>query len=105
MKNTLFIALVALSTSVFAQESPRFLDGFNYKVVNLTSEDGEEFIAYECRVQNNKSFRKLNKRFKNLNHCSTWVEKGIVFTERENNCYTVVRGWAWGFRTFGVYYN
>lgn len=105
MKNTLLTVLVALSTSIFAQEAPKFLDGFNYKVVNLTSDDGEEFTAYEYRVRDNKSFRELNKRFKKLNHRSTWVEKGIVFTERENNCYTVVRGWAWGFRTFGVYYN
>jgi hypothetical protein len=105
MKKVLVITLVTLSIAGISQNSPSFLDGYDYTKSILQTKSGEEFTAYEYRVRDNKSFRELNKRFKKLNHRSTWVEKGIVFTERENNCYTVVRGWAWGFRTFGVYYN
>lgn len=105
MKKAILTLFLALSTTVFSQEAPKFFEGFSCNAVRLTSIDGEEFTAYEYRVRDNKSFRELNKRFKKLNHRTTWVEKGIVFSERENNSYTVVRGWAWGFRTFGVYYN
>jgi hypothetical protein len=105
MKKTILSALLFASASLFAIEPPKFLEGFNYRTEIVTSEDGETFECYIVSARNNHQFKSLNKAFRKLKHQETWSEDGVVYCARGNSKYTMIRGWAWGFRAFSVYEN
>lgn len=105
MKKTILSVLIFASVSLFAAEPPKFLENFNYQTETVTSEDGETFECYVVSARDNEQFKSLNKVFRKMKHQETWTDNGIVYSARGNSKYTMVRGWAWGFRAFSVYEN
>jgi len=105
MKTTLLSTLLVASLSLFSQEPPKFLDGFNYKTEKAVSDDGEAFDCYVVSAKNNEEFKSLKKLFRSMKYESTWVSGGIVYRARSNGKYTMILGRAPGFQAFSVYEN
>ena len=105
MKKTILLALLFASASLIAIEPPKFLEDFNYRTEMVTSENGETFECYIVSARDNDQFKSLNKVFRKLKQQETWIEDGIVYCARGNSKYTMVRGWALGFRAFSVFNN
>ena len=105
MKNIILSFAALLSFGALSQEPPKFLEDFSYRTEMVTSEDGETFECYIVSARNNDQFKELNKVFRKMKYQETWREDGVVYCVRGNNKYTMVRGWAWGFRAFSVYAN
>lgn len=102
MKNTFFIALVALSTSVFAQEAPSFLKEFNYTVEVGVTKQKVKFDYFEVKDEQYKELKKvimkLNKRRK------IWVDKsGLLVTHRCVDNWTVMTFSGFGFKRISVF--
>jgi hypothetical protein len=102
MKNTLFIALVALSTSVFAQEAPSFLKEFNYTLETCLSSEGIEFEYFEVRDEQYKELKnvinKLNRRrFVRVD------KSGMLITKRYVDQWTVMTFSGFGFKRISVF--
>jgi hypothetical protein len=102
MKNALLIALVALSTSVFAQEVPSFLKGFNYTVETCLSSDGVEFEYFEVKEEQyeevKKEINKLNRRrFVRMD------SSGLLITKRYVDQWTVMTFSGFGFKRISVF--
>lgn len=102
MKNALLTALVVLSTSVFAQEVPSFLKGFNYTVETCLSADGVEFEYFEVTEgqykEVKKAINKLNsRRFVRLD------KSGLVITKRYVDQWTVMTFSGFGFKRISVF--
>ena len=102
MKNALLTALVALSTSVFAQEVPSFLKGFNYTVETCLSSDGVEFEYFEIKEEQyeevKKEINKLNRRrFVRLD------SSGLLITKRYVDQWTVMTFSGFGFKRISVF--
>jgi len=102
MKNALLTALVALSTSVFAQEVPSFLKGFNYTVETCLSSDGVEFEYFEIKEEQyeevKKEINKLNRRrFVRMD------SSGLLITKRYVDQWTVMTFSGFGFKRISVF--
>jgi hypothetical protein len=102
MKNALLTALVALSTSVFAQEVPSFLKGFNYTVETCLSSDGVEFEYFEVKEEQyeevKKEINKLNRRrFVRMD------SSGLLITKRYVDQWTVMTFSGFGFKRISVF--
>ena len=102
MKNALLIALVALSTSIFAQEVPSFLKGFNYTVETCLSSDGVEFEYFEVKEEQyeevKKEINKLNRRrFVRMD------SSGLLITKRYVDQWTVMTFSGFGFKRISVF--
>ena len=102
MKNALLTALVALSTSVFAQEVPSFLKGFNYTVETCLSSDGVEFEYFEIKEEQyeevKKEINKLNRRrFVRMD------SSGLLITKRYVDQWTVMMFSGFGFKRISVF--
>ena len=105
MKNIILSFAALLSFSALSKEPPKFLENFSYRTEMVTSEDGETFECYVVSARNNDQFKSLNKFFRKMKYQGTWREDGIVYCVRRSSNYTMVRGWAWGFRAFSIYEN
>ena len=105
MKSSIFFTLILTSVSLLAIEPPKFLENLNYRTEMVTSEEGETFECYVVSARDNEQFKSLNMVFHKMKRQETWFEDGVVYCVRGNNKYTMIRGWAWGFRAFSVYYN
>lgn len=102
MKNAFLTALVALSTSVFAQEVPSFLKGFNYTVETCLSSDGVEFEYFEVKEEQyeevKKEINKLNRRrFVRMD------SSGLLITKRYVDQWTVMTFSGFGFKRISVF--
>jgi len=102
MKNALLTALVALSTSVFAQEVPSFLKGFNYTVETCLSSDGVECEYFEIKEEQyeevKKEINKLNRRrFVRMD------SSGLLITKRYVDQWTVMTFSGFGFKRISVF--
>lgn len=98
MKKTILTLLVALSTTVFSQEAPKFLEGFKYTKETGVTDSFDEFEFFQ--VSDKEQFKSL-KRIVNKNgkHKRVWIEKnGLLVTTRD------VDGWVvMTFRGFDFY--
>ena len=105
MKNIILSLGLLTSFCAFSQAVPSFIENYSYRYEALTTEEGEQFGTYKVIAKDNKTFQSLNKTFKKFKKPTSWVANGIVFTSRENAKYTMIRAWAWGYRSFRVYEN
>jgi hypothetical protein len=104
MKNIILSFATLLSTSVFAQEPPKFLEGFNYRIEKVT-EDGKTYDCYVVSAKNNDDLKSLKKLFRTMKNRECWMEGGVLFRGRENEKYTMVLARARGFRAFSIVEN
>lgn len=104
MKNIILSIATLLSTSVFAQEPPKFLEGLNYRVEKVT-EDGKTYDCYVVSARDNKDLKSLKKLFRAMGNQESWSEGGVFYRGRDNEKYTMVLARARGFRAFSIVEN
>jgi hypothetical protein len=102
MKTSIASLLLVLSLGLFAQEPPKFLDGFNYTKEVGTSSEGELFDFFEVREDNFKELKRVvNKLGK---HKKVWVDSsGLLITHREVDGWVVMTFSGFGFKRISVF--
>lgn len=101
MKNVILPALLFLSTSLFAVEPPKFLNGFKYTTSTEVTEDGEEFEVYEI---NDFEYNRFKKSI--LKHKRTGIEiekDGLMWVYREIDGWEVMSARGFNFKMFYIY--
>ena len=101
MKNKILALLLVVAVQLGATEPPKFLNGINYTIEQLTTEDGEGFTCYTIR--NKEDWKKMNERFNRMGRIHSFVQDGIVFGWKRSGDWEILRSWAWGFRQFRIY--
>jgi hypothetical protein len=101
MKNVILPALLFLSTSLFAVEPPKFLNGFKYTTTTEVTEDGDEFEMYEI---NDFEYNRFKKSV--LKHKRTGIEiekNGLMWVYREIEGFDVMSARGFGFKRFYIF--
>ena len=101
MKKTLLLLLLASGLMAYGVDPPKFLNGINYTIEQLTTEDGEGFTCYT--IKNKEDWEKMNERFNRMGRIHSFVQDGIVFGWKRSGDWEILRSWAWGFRQFRIY--
>ena len=100
MKNIILSALLFASSSLFAVEPPKFLDGFRYEVKASVTEDGEEFEYYIIHDEDYNRFKKTVMKYK-----KTGVElekNGLLWVYRNVDGWEVMSARGFNFKRFLV---
>lgn len=102
MKTTILSTLLVASLSLLAQEPPKFISGYSYTTEELSTKDGEKFFCYT--ITDKEEWVRFNKQFKKMKYDGTSIGKrGLVFTYKTKDGFTVQRAWAWSYKTFSVF--
>jgi hypothetical protein len=100
MKTTILSILLVASLSLFAQEPPKFLDGFKCRVDSAVTEDGESFTFYVVEDAEfndfKKSVMKYRKRGFNLE------KNGLLWVTRRIDGYKVMSARGFKFKQFVI---
>jgi hypothetical protein len=100
MKTTILSTLLVASLSLFAQEPPKFLDGFKYQVKTDVTEDGETFEYYVITDDEFNDFKKFAMKYKKT---GTEIEKnGLLWVYREIDGFEVMSARGFGFKRFVI---
>jgi hypothetical protein len=102
MKTSIASLLLVLSLGLFAQEPPRFLQGFNYTVEACLSSDGTEFEYFEVK---DEEYRELKKVINKLNRRRfIRIDKsGLLITKRYVDQWTVMTFSGFDFKRISIF--
>lgn len=101
MKNQILSALIVLSTSLFAVDPPKFLNGFKYITTTEVTEDGDVFEMYEI---NDFEYNRFKKSV--LKHKRTMIEiekNGLMWVYREVDGFDVMSARGFSFKRFYIF--
>ena len=102
MKTSITSLLLVLSLGLFAQEPPRFLQGFNYTVETCVSSDGTSFEYFEVKDGQYKEVKKVINKL-NRRRFIRVDKSGLLITKRYVDQWTVMTFSGFGFKRISIF--
>jgi hypothetical protein len=100
MKKRILSALLLASASLFAIESPKFLEGFNYKVETAITEEGEEFEYFVIEDSKYNDFKKSVLQYRKRGF--DLEKNGLLWVYRKIDDWDVMSARGFDFKRFVI---